>query len=198
VLILRYSPASPYARKVRIAADILGLTRRIEIQGADTTNPEDSLRIQNPLGKIPVLVLEDGSTLYDSRVIAEYLDHLAGGGKLFPADPARRFEALKLQALGDGINDAALLIRYESTSRPAPLRHRETIAAQNGKIERGLGQLEAAPPSDAIDIGHIAVACALGYQDVRFGGSWRANHPRLVEWLDAFARETPSFEATRV
>jgi glutathione S-transferase len=196
MLILRYSPASPYARKIRIAADILGLTGRIEIQGADTSDPNDSLRIQNPLGKIPVLALEDGSTLYDSRVIAEYLDHLAGGG-LFPSDPAERFEALRLQALGDGVNDAALLIRYETFSRPEALRHAETIALQRGKVERSLAQLEKAPPSGAIDIGHIAIACALGYQDLRFEGAWRASHPRLVEWLDAFAQKVPSYEATK-
>ena len=103
MLILRYSPASPYARKIRIAADILGLTDRLEIAGVDLADPADSIRVQNPLGKIPALALEDGSSLYDSRVIAEYLDHLAGGDKLFPADPARRFAALRLQALCDGI-----------------------------------------------------------------------------------------------
>jgi glutathione S-transferase len=197
MLILRYSPASPYARKLRIAADILGLTDRIEIQGADLSDPNDSIREQNPLGKIPVLMRDDGSSLYDSRVIAEYLDHLAGGGKLFPKDPARRFEALKLQALGDGINDAALLLRYETFTRPEPFRHQDTIALQQGKVARSLEQLEASPPSGAIDIGHIAIACALGYQDLRFGGAWRANHPRLVEWLDDFARDVPSFESTK-
>jgi glutathione S-transferase len=198
MLILRYSPASPYARKLRIAADILGLTDRIEIQGADTSDPDDSLRLQNPLGKVPTLLLEDGSSLYDSRVIAEYFDHLAGGGKLFPFDPARRFAALKLQALGDGINDAALLLRYETFARPEPLRHAEAIALQQGKVERALAQLEAAPPSGAVDIGHIAIACALGYQDLRFGGAWRANHPRLVKWLDDFDRDVSSFAATKV
>ncbi len=198
MLILRYSPASPYARKVRIAADILGLTNRIEIQNASTTDPNDSLRQQNPLGKVPALVLENGSTLYDSRVIAEYFDHLAGGGKLFPSDPARRFEALKLQALGDGINDAALLIRYETVTRPEALRDADAIALQSGKIERALAHLEETPPSGEVDIGHIALACALGYQDLRFGGAWRARHPRLVHWLDNFARAVPAFEATRV
>jgi glutathione S-transferase len=117
MLILRYSPASPYARKIRIAADILGLADRIEIAGVDLADPADSIRVQNPLGKIPALVLEDGSSLYDSRVIAEYLDHLAGGEKLFPADPARRFAALRLQALGDGICDAAVLLRSPCCNR---------------------------------------------------------------------------------
>ena len=194
---LRYSIASPYARKVRIAAALLGLTDRIAIEGVDLADPADSIRAQNPLGKIPTLVLEDGSTLYDSRVIAEYLDHLAGGGKLFPAEPARRFDALRLQALADGINDAALLLRAETFMRPEALRHPETIVHQQGKIDRALTQLEAAPPQGAVDIGHIALATALGYLDLRFEGAWRAAHPRLVAWLDDFAKKVPAFEATK-
>jgi glutathione S-transferase len=197
MLILRYSPTSPYARKIRIAADILGVTDRIEIAGVDLSNPADSIRAQNPLGKIPALALEDGSSLYDSRVIAEYLDHLAGGDKLFPADPARRFAALRLQALGDGINDAALLVRYENASRPGALRYEAFIELQQGKIDRALAALEAAPPRGAVDIGHIALATALGYLDLRFDGAWRVGHPGLVFWLDDFARDTPSFEATK-
>jgi len=197
MLILRYSPASPYARKIRIAADILGLADRLEIAGVDLADPADSIRVQNPLGKIPALVLEDGSSLYDSRVIAEYLDHLAGGDKLFPADPARRFAALRLQALGDGICDAALLIRYELATRPEAARYEGFVELQQGKIDRGLKALEAAPPQGAVDIGHIALATALGYLDLRFEGAWRAGHPRLVAWLDAFAKSTPSFEATK-
>jgi glutathione S-transferase len=196
MLILRYSAASPYARKIRIAAELLGLSDRIEIVPANTADPADSLRAQNPLGKIPTLVLEDGSTLYDSRVIADYLDHLAGGGRLVPADPKRRFEALRLQALGDGINDAALLIRYETFTRPEALRHAETIALQQGKIERALDALEAAPPVGQPDIGHIAVACALGYLDLRFDGAWRERRPRLAAWLIDFAAKVPTFEAT--
>jgi glutathione S-transferase len=197
MLTLRYSPASPYARKIRIAADILGLTDRIGIAGVDLSNPADSIRVQNPLGKIPALVLEDGSTLYDSRVIAEYLDHLAGEDKLFPEEPARRFAALRLQALGDGICDAALLIRYESASRPEALRYEAFVELQQGKIDRALKALEAAPPEGPVDIGHIALATALGYLDLRFDGGWRTGHPRLVAWLDDFAKRTPSFEATK-
>jgi glutathione S-transferase len=195
--ILRSSIHSPYARKLRIAAAVLGLSDRIAIAGVDLADPNDSIRAQNPLGKIPTLALEDGSALYDSRVIAEYFDHLAGGGKLFPAETARRFTALRLQALGDGVCDAALLIRYENFSRPEALRHAETIALQQGKIDRALAALEAAPPSGPIDIGHIAVACALGYLDLRFGGEWRAAHPQLVAWLDDFAAKVPAFEATK-
>jgi len=197
MMILRYSAASPYARKIRIAADLLSLSDRIEIVAASTADPNDSLRRQNPLGKIPTLITEDGASLYDSRVIADYLDHLAGAGRLIPADPSRRFEALRLQALGDGVNDAALLIRYETATRPAALRDPASIELQQGKIDRALATLEAAPPSGAPDIGHIAIACALGYLDLRFEGVWRDEHPRLVAWLADFAAKVPAFDATR-
>jgi len=196
MLILRHHPASPYARKVRVAADLLGLSDRIDVAPADAADPADSLRRQNPLGKIPTLILEDGSALYDSRVIVDYLDHLAGGG-VIPAEPAARFTALRLQALGDGVNDAALLIRYETFSRPEALRYGEAIAHQQGKIDRALDALEAAPPAGPVDIGHISVACALGYLDLRFDGEWRAMHPRLVAWLEKFAHAVPAFEATK-
>lgn len=195
MMILRYSAASPYARKIRIAAELLGLTDRIEIAAASTTDPEDTLRRQNPLGKIPTLLLEDGSALYDSRVIADYLDHL-GGGKLIPPAPDR-FEALRLQAMGDGINDAALLIRYETATRRPELRDAEAIALQQGKIDRALAALDAAPPTGPVHVGQIAVACALGYLDLRFEGAWRSAHPRLVAWLDAFAAQTPAYAATK-
>ncbi|HEY8124751.1 MAG TPA: glutathione S-transferase N-terminal domain-containing protein [Methylocystis sp.] len=197
MLTLRYSPASPYARKIRIAADLLGLADRIEIAAANVADPADSLRCQNPLGKIPTLILEDGTALYDSRVIAEYLDHLAGGGRLLPADPTARFAALRLQALGDGVNDAALLIRYETFTRPEALRSDEAIALQQGKIDRALDALEAAPPAGSVDIGQIAVACALGYLDLRFACAWRECRPRLVTWLKEFARTVPAFEASK-
>jgi glutathione S-transferase len=195
MMILRYSAASPYARKIRIAAELLELSGRIEIVAASTTDPADTLRAQNPLGKIPTLLLEDGTALYDSRVIADYLDWL-GGGRLVPAAPAR-FETLRMQALGDGINDAALLIRYEVATRPAALRDDAAIQLQQGKIDRALAALDAAPPAGPVDLGHIAVACALGYLDLRFEGAWRASHPRLAAWLAAFAQAVPAFEATR-
>lgn len=197
MLILRYSPASPYARKIRIAADMLGLADRIEIAAADAADPADSLRRQNPLGKIPTLILEDGSALYDSRVIAEYLDYLAGGGHIIPADPSLRFAALRLQALGDGVNDAALLIRYENFNRPEACRYGEAVALQQGKIDRALEALDAAPPTGAVHIGQIAIACALGYLDLRFAGAWRDKHPRLAAWLDDFAHAVPAFDATK-
>ncbi|MBY6241126.1 glutathione S-transferase family protein [Methylosinus sp. Sm6] len=194
--ILRYSAASPYARKARIAAELCGFGASLTLEGASATDPADSLRAQNPLGKVPTLILESGETIYDSRVICDYFDLLAGGGKLIPTEPAARVAALTLQALGDGINDAALLIRYEIT-RAENLRDPSWIALQQGKIDRALAELNAHPPAFPVAIGHIAVACALGYLDLRFAGAWREAHSALAVWLDEFAREVPVFEATR-
>jgi glutathione S-transferase len=197
MLVLRSSPASPFGRKVKMAAIELGLMERIEIVPADTNDPAEALRQQNPLGKIPTLVLEDGTTLFDSRVIVDYLDHLSGG-KLIPPGEAR-FAQLRLQALADGICDAALLKVYEGRFRPEEGRNANWVAHQDGKVARGLEALEAAPPTftDRPHIGEIAVACALGYLDLRFEGQWRAGHPRLVAWLDDFAARVPAFETTR-
>ena len=118
MMLLRTSPPSPYGRKIKIAASLLNLDKDIKVETADTNDPADTLRNQNPLGKIPILVLPDGLTLFDSRVIIEYLDHLAGGGRIFPAEPGARFKTLRLQALADGILDASLLLVYEKRFRP--------------------------------------------------------------------------------
>jgi glutathione S-transferase len=200
MMILRSSPPSPFARKVRIAASLLGLESKIELQGADPNDAADTLRKQNPLGKIPVLLLEDGTVYYDSRVIVDYLDHLAGGGRIIPREPDARFAALRLQALCDGICDASLLIVYEGRYRPADKAVQSWVDRQAEKIARSLSALEASPPKlDALpDVGQIALACTLGYRDLRFGGTWRKDHPRLVAWLDKFAAQVPMFAATKV
>ena len=199
ILILRSSPASPFGRKVKIAAAILGLADRIEIVVADTNDAQDSLRRQNPLGKIPTLILEDGSALYDSRVIVEYLDYLAGGGRIIPSAPGPRFNALTRQALADGIMDAALLQVYETRFREPGQYVAKWLDHQSSKVERSLADLEAALPDEgARDVGAIALACALGYLDLRFAGRWRPDHPKLAAWLDVFARGVPAFEGTRV
>jgi glutathione S-transferase len=197
MMLLRSSSASPFARKVRIAAAVLGLDDRIEVVPTDTNDPADSLRTQNPLGKIPTLVLEDGRAIYDSAVILEYLDYLAGGGKIIPSGP-ERFDVLTRAALADGIAEAAILRIYEQRWREEGARSARWLDHQTGKIGRGLAAFEAnPPPADRIDVAAIALACALGYLDLRFGGSWRAERPRLVAWLDAFAAKVPAFEATR-
>jgi glutathione S-transferase len=197
MMLLRSSSASPFARKIRIAAIALGLSDRIEIIPADTSDPADSLRTQNPLGKIPTLVLEDGRALYDSPVILEYLDLLAGGGEIIPTGPDR-FDVLTRAALADGVADAAILKVYEQRWREDSARSARWLDHQSGKIARGLAALDAAAPSaGVVDVAAISLACALGYLDLRFAGAWREERPRLAAWLGAFSANLPAFEATR-
>lgn len=195
---LRSAAASPFVRKVRMAAAILGLDGEINLDPSNTQDENDSIRGQNPLGKIPALLLDDGRVLYDSRVIVEYLDAVAGGGKLIPVDMDARFEALRVQALGDGIADAAILIVYETRYRPDQEPNETWLAMQRGKIERALTALEAAPPSlDPVNVGALAVASALGYLDFRKQVDWRSLNPGLVSWIDGFAAAVPSHFETR-
>ena len=198
MLTLRSSPPSPFGRKVKIAAALCGLSDRIRVEKTDTTDPADNVRQQNPLGKIPVLILEDGSRLYDSRVILEWLDDEAGGGIIIPRGAAR-FPALVLQALADGILDASILTIYEARYRPEEKHHQPWLDHQAGKVDRALSELEREPPAinGTPHVGHITLACALGYRDFRFNGTWRAGHSRLVEWLERFAAAVPAFEETR-
>jgi glutathione S-transferase len=199
MMILCFSPSSPFVRKVRIAVALLGLDDGVKLERADTTDPNDSLRQINPLGKVPALVLDDGSAIYDSRVILDYLDERCGGGKIVPRQGRQRLDALRLQALCDGILDASVLTVYEGRFRKPEMHDPKWLELQAGKISRALAALEAAPPPlDSLPhVGQIALACALGYRDFRFGGSWRAEHPRLVAWLDQFAARVPAFAATK-
>lgn len=198
MMILRTSPASPFGRKVKLSALILDLMAKITIERGDTTNPDDTLRQQNPLGKIPILIPEDGVPLFDSRVIVEYLDHLAGGGKIIPADPAKRFPALRLQAIADGILDAAILCLYEERWRAEDRREPKWVDHQRAKMTRALTLLEAnVPGRDATPtIGQIALACTLGYLEFRFPGQWMPKYPKLTAWLDQFAAAVPAYKAT--
>ena len=199
MLTLRTSFSSPFGRKPRIAVGLLGLDDRVKVESASTQEPEDPLRKQNPLGKVPVLILDDGTAMFDSPVILEYLDMLAGGGRIVPKDAKARFDALRLEALADGLLDASILIVYEGRYRPAESHEQKWLDLQSGKVERGLGALEAAPPDidQTPNVGQITLACALGYLDFRFAGNWRKDHPRLVAWLDAFAARVPAFNATK-
>lgn len=196
---VRVNAASPFARKVRIVVRETGLTDRVqEIQTAvNPVAPNTDLAGQNPLVKIPALTLDDGTALYDSRVICEYLDSIAGN-KLFPQQGAARWRALTLQALCDGILDAAVMIRYEVAVRPEPIRWSTWIDGQRGKIAGGLKALEQAQPTfgSQFDIAQVGAACVLGYLDFRFPEiDWRAAHPKLKGWFDA-ASKRPSVRDT--
>jgi glutathione S-transferase len=189
---------------VKIVAIEKGLMDRIEYVATATapSAPSEALARDNPLAKIPTLILDDGRALYDSFVICDYLDTLHAGNKTVPAAGARRWEVLTVHALGSGISDAAVLCRYESVLRPEALRWPDWTQGQMHKVAGGLDWLEAnvavlgnAGESD-VDLGQIAVACALGYLDFRFAAmSWRAARPRLGDWFAAFSRR-PSMQGT--
>lgn len=189
---LIYAAASPFARKVRVLAAETGLLERIELFDTAVlpTTLNERVNALNPLGKIPVLLTDDGQALYDSRVICEYLDTLHQGTKLLP-DGAARWQVLRLAALADGLMDAALLARYERAARPAELQWSAWLEGQLGKIQRALAELErqVGQLQGPLDLAQIGVACALGYLDFRFADlDWRAAHPGLAAFQQAFAQ----------
>ena len=198
---LFYSPNSPYARKARIIIHELGLKSRVE--DVVVSLPADArLRAVNPLGKIPALILDDGSVIYDSPVICEYLDEL-GQGKFFPRptllrEAQGRWRALTLQALGDGLADAVVR-RNQEMKVPADKRSTEVIERQTKAIEgafAGADRAAAKFPGEPT-IGEIAVACAIGYLDLRVPeDGWRDRYPSLARWLDKFSQR-PSVQATK-
>jgi glutathione S-transferase len=196
--VLRSTLTSPFGRKVRMAIDVLGLNDRITLVPADTLDENDTLRQQNPLGKMPCLVRADGSTIYDSGVIIEFLADVAGTDRLLPASGPARFKALTLARLADGITEAAILVVYEGRFRDPGAHSERWLAHQRGKITRALAAFEKSPPDPGkTDIITIGLACALGYLDWRKPGEWRQDHPRLAAWLAAFAKNEPAFERTR-
>ena len=144
---------------------------QIELVAADTNDPANSLRKQNPLGKLPALLLESGEAIFDSAVIVQYLDALAGGGRLAPTEPKARFAALTREALADGVCEAAILQVYEVRMREPHERSAKWLDYQAGKVARALAALEADPATaDDETIGAIALAAALGYLDLSFEG----------------------------
>ena len=188
---LFYSPNSPYARKCLVAAYELGLSDRIEIVAANAspTKRDPAIAANNPLSKIPTLIIDDGTVLYDSPVIAEYLNAL-GGGRLIPRDGPARWSVLVEQALADGVLDAALLARYETAFRPESLRWSDWTDGQLEKVLGGLDEFErrAGRFGDRVDLGTIAVGCALGYVDLRWGSlDWRKSRPAAAAWYERFA-----------
>ena len=195
--VLRSTATSPFGRKVRMAVEVLGLQDRITLVPANTRDEHDSLRQQNPLGKMPCLLLADGSPIFDSRVIIEFLQEVAGSHQLLPASGLARYKALTLATLADGIMDAALLVVYEDRFRDPGTHSARFLKLQRGKITRGLAAFEAAPPDpNKTDVVTIGLSCALGYLDRRKPVDWRPAYPCLVSWLDAFRKHEPSFDDT--
>jgi len=194
---LHWSPKSPYVRKVMISAHELGLVERLELvrSVAAMLKPNERLMQDNPLSKIPTLVLEDGFTLFDSAVICEYLNDL-GAGSLFPRLGADKWQALRWHAFGDGLLDALILWRNER-EREVPLP--ALVDAFELKTRASLKQLDdeaQALNETPFAIGHITLGCAMGYLDYRFDAfGWRGVAPRLAEWY-AEIRVRPSFQNT--
>lgn len=197
---LFHSPTSPYARKCTLLLHESGMLDQVELIAATGTpvDPGSMPLMQNPLGKIPALERDDGPALYDSRVICQYLDHLSGRG-LYPSAP-RLWDTLTVEATGDGITDAAILMVYEVRVRPEDKRYDPWVEGQWGKIDRALDALESRwmdHLSGALDMGQISIACALAYLDFRHSArAWRQGRPDLAAWFDAFAKR-PAMIATQ-
>ena len=188
------SPASPYSRKVRVVAWERGLADRIEERNVVTRDVPDELVAANPLGRIPVLILDNGASLYDSRVICEVLDSLGSGNHLIPQGQAR-ISVLKAQALADGICDSALPLRnLRAEEAPDPKR----VAYLSDQIQRGVAAIGPCLRSlpDGVTLGHVALGCALGYLDYRLADlKWRDGHSEAMNWYMSF-NERPSMQAT--
>ena len=196
---LYWSSRSPFVRKVMVAAHEVGLAGRIHTQRVvvSAAAPNADVMAVNPLNKIPTLVLDDGTALYDSRVICEYLDTLHDGHKLFPTEAVARWTALRRQALGDGLMEV-IVLRLGEQGRPPATQSEKHLSAYRLKITSALDRLES--EADALDgppgVGHIAIGCALGHLDFRFAADdWRAGRTGLARWYGEFARR-PSMKAT--
>lgn len=185
---LFFSPFSPFVRKCLVVARELGIDRQIELLPAAASPVKRDLSISNPLGKIPALLTEEGEVLVDSRVICEYLNQRAQGS-LYPENSKARYAALTLQALADGIMDAAVLVRYENAIRPEALRWAEWQAGQLDKIESALAHINSHTPAnnEPLHIGLLTLGCALWYLDLRYPTlGWRERHSALAAWYAGF------------
>jgi glutathione S-transferase len=197
---LRFAPTSPYVRKVAVTAIEAGLDDRVERIETNVWDPATDIAEDNPLGKVPALTTDDGTVLCDSPVICEHLDSLHGGPKLIPADGSERWRVLNLQALADGIMDSAVARIIEQRMRPEEFRWDGWLTRQKDKITAALDVLERQAADDslggAVNLGGIALGCALGYLDFRFpDDKWRDGRPALAAWFEGFAQR-PSMRQT--
>ena len=196
---LFYSATSPYVRKVMVVAYETGQADGIEKHGA-AANPvkrDASVVAKNPTGKVPTMVLDDGSALFDSRVICQYLDAQHGGDRLYAEEGPERWRILRLEAIADGLLDAALLARYEIALRPEDKRWPDWLNGQMDKVNSSLDAMQnEVSGRKGVDAGLIAAGCALGYLDFRYGDlGWRNKRPALAAWYEAFSQR-PSMQAT--
>ena len=197
---LFHSPTSPYVRKVMVTAIEKGLDAQIEKipTSASPIKREGELPKKNPLGKVPCLITDDGQAIFDSPVICSYLDSLKSP-PLIPADAKGRFASMTLEALADGLLDAGLLMRYEGTLRPEGKRWDDWSNGQMAKIMGAIDALEttyAGQLTGPLTVGQIAVACALGWFDFRYGHvDWRKDHPKVAAFVKSMA-DRPSMKAT--
>jgi glutathione S-transferase len=195
---LLYQTHSPYARKVLVMAHEAGIADRLDVVHHETspTRRNETVYAANPLGKVPVLICDDGVALFDSIVICEYLDGLHDGPRLIPAEGRERFLALRLQAIAQGILDAGISVRWDVERRPAALRWQAMADGQTEKLMAAYDFVERevdleGPP----DIGKIALATALSWIDFRDLPGLNQDHPRLSRWSHAFGQR-PSMTAT--
>lgn len=198
-MVLRTSLTSPFGRKVRIAAEVLGISDLIRVVHADTLDPEDTLRAQNPLGKLPTLLLSNGQSIFDSRTILEFFHESVSSSTLLPTDPVERALMRTQIALFDGITDAALLLVYETRFRDATSYSDRWLAHQRGKILRAFEKVkEQLPPTSLSSASSISLVCALGYLDWREPITWRSDYPMVADWLNQLSALEPAVAATAV
>ncbi|WP_019170529.1 glutathione S-transferase family protein [Pseudaminobacter salicylatoxidans] len=190
---LLYSSASPFSAKVRMAAAYAGLA--LDAIPTDTGAQGAELVSANPLGKIPVLINDDGSSVFDSRVITQHLNRISGNA-LFPRNAEKRLDAERLEALADGICDCLLAHVYERRMRPEEKVHAPWLDKQWTKVTRALDVLNANPPKlpKKITAGQIALRAALGYLDLRFAGQWERGRPKLKRWAARFDEKFPELK----
>ncbi len=192
--------ASPFGRKIKLALHVLNLTGDVQVIATDTSQPDSENRKHNPLGKIPTLLTEDGTVIYDSRVIIDYLNERGGGNILVPASGNDRVNVLTRAALMDGIMDAAILVVYEGRMRPEGMQVQSFVDYQRGKIERALAAIEAGKPvyssGKTPNAAEIGLACVIDYLDLRGVVNWRDHAPSLTGYITEFSKAVPGYHDT--
>ncbi len=189
------SSTSPFSSKVRMAARHLGI--ELEEIRVDTNAGPALLVDNNPLGKIPTLLTDDGEAIFDSRAIMHYFDRQEGG--LYPSKKGKRTEAEVLEALCDGTMECLLSIVYERRLREPEKQHQPWIDRQWTKASRALAHLDAEPPKigKKLYAGHFALAALIGYLQLRFEGQWEADHAELINWANKFEKHFPDYPAMK-